>query len=59
MTWHFLPGKDRRIWMACGYSGTSITIARSLPNEVHRCTVVYNPKVHVAGLPMVEKIDCN
>jgi hypothetical protein len=58
MTWHFLPNKDRQIWMSCRYSGTSIAIARSLPNDTRHCSVAYNPKITAAGLPLIEKIDC-
>ena len=58
MIWHFLPNRDRQIWMSCGYSETTVTIAQELPNEISRCSVTYNPKIRVAGLPMIEKIDC-
>ena len=56
-TWHFSQS-SRQIWMACGYSGTAITLAQSLPVKITVCSVIYNVKQRVAGFPLIEKINC-
>ena len=58
-TWRFREQADRRLWMACGYGGTSISLAHELPVETHACTVVYNLRRRVDGLPVIESVSCN
>jgi hypothetical protein len=53
--WTFAPGAH--IWLACGYSGTSVVLSRELPS-VTRCTVLYRRNVTVAGLPQVGRMYC-
>jgi len=47
-----------QIWLACSYSGSNIVLSRALAKGTSKCTVTYNPKETIAGLPVVEKIDC-
>ena len=56
--WRFGTGGSRTIWMTCGYSGTSITLSKSLPVGISSCSVTYNPRQQVAGLPLIEQINC-
>ena len=53
--WTFTPGSH--IWMACGYSGTSIVLSRELP-PVTQCAVLFRRNVTVAGLPQVYRMYC-
>ena len=39
LTWTF--GKEK-IWLACGYSNTTMQLVMSLPNDTKRCKVTYN-----------------
>ena len=57
-TWTFAAKKERPIWLTCSYAGTAVQLARSLPPQTTKCTVVYDPKEHIAGLPAVKKINC-
>jgi hypothetical protein len=57
-TWHFAPERDRQIWMGCSYSGTVITVARGLSNEIKECSVSYDPQVQIDGSAQILKIDC-
>lgn len=57
-TWKFQPQADRRVWMSCSYGATSILIAHELPVETHACTVVYNLRQRVDGLPVIESVSC-
>ena len=55
-TWTFAARKDRPIWLTCSYAGTAVQLARSLPSETTTCTVVYDPKEHIAGLPAIKAL---
>jgi hypothetical protein len=56
-TWKF--GADGRpVWVACRYAWTTVTLARELPRQVRACSVTYNSRESLAGLPVIEKIDC-
>jgi hypothetical protein len=57
-SWELIPNPGRQYWLACGYSGTRVTLARLLPKEVRACTVTYDPKQTVDGLPLIERIAC-
>jgi hypothetical protein len=57
-TWHFSSRADRPIWIACGYAGTAVVLTRMLPPNTNTCSVTYNPRQRIAGLPMIEKIVC-
>jgi len=54
--WKF--GPQSRIWISCSYSGSSIVLSRPLAKGTSKCTVMYIPKQTIAGLPAIEKIDC-
>ncbi len=56
--WHFLPQGDRQIWMACSYASTAIVLAKALPAGISMCSVTYDPLQLVAGMPLIERIDC-
>jgi hypothetical protein len=57
-SWQLTPNAGRQYWLACGYSGTRITLARALPGEIRSCSVTYDPKVTLDGLPSIERIAC-
>ena len=57
-TWTFAAKKERPIWLTCSYAGTVVQLARSLSPQTTNCTVVYDPKEHIAGLPAIKKISC-
>jgi hypothetical protein len=56
--WHFLPRPNREIWIACGYSGTSIVLTKRLAPKTAVCEVTYNPRQRIAGLPVIVSIAC-
>jgi hypothetical protein len=57
-TWDLAPNPGREYWLACGYSGTRVTLARPLAKDLRSCTVTYDPKQTVDGLPSIERIAC-
>lgn len=57
-TWRFGKDSGRRIWMECGYAGTSISMIRELPAGTKTCSVVYETNVRVAGMPRIENMEC-
>lgn len=57
-SWQLIPNAGRQYWLACSYAGTRVTVARALPKELRSCTVTYNAKETVDGLPAIEHIAC-
>jgi hypothetical protein len=57
-SWQLFPNPPRLYWLACIYSGTSITLARPLPKELRTCAVTFDPKQTVDGYPLIERIAC-
>jgi len=57
-SWDLIPNPGRQYWLACGYADTRVTLARPLPKELRTCTVTYDPKVTVDGLPSIERLVC-
>ncbi|MGD0620162.1 MAG: STY0301 family protein [Bryobacteraceae bacterium] len=57
-SWDLTPNPGRQYWLACGYSGTRLTLTRPLAKELRSCTVTYDPKVTVDGLPSIERFAC-
>jgi hypothetical protein len=57
-TWTFAPQKDRSIWLACGYAGTSIQLTKALPSTITTCSVTYDPQQTIDGMPVIKKIAC-
>jgi hypothetical protein len=58
-TWRFSPQSDRRVWMACSYSGTSVSLAQELPAGTRACSVVYDLHQRVDGLPVIKGVSCH
>jgi len=56
-TWTF-AATGRPVWLACSYSGTDIVLRRELPKTIKTCSITYSARDTVAGLPVVEKVDC-
>ena len=56
--WHFTARENRPIWMVCSYSGTSVLLAKSVPQRIASCSVTYNLAQRISGIPMVEKVVC-
>jgi hypothetical protein len=56
-TWNFIA-RDRGVWVACHYDGTSVNLIRELPKQLRTCSVTYKPRQSMSGLPEIEKIDC-
>ncbi|HTD21950.1 MAG TPA: STY0301 family protein [Terriglobales bacterium] len=57
--WHFTANSSPGTWLSCHYSSTSVVLSKGLPASTSECTVTYNPKVSVDGLPEVQKIACH
>jgi hypothetical protein len=57
-TWRFQPRRTEVMWLSCSYSATSVILSKRIAMETTECTVSYNPKVTVAGLPEIQKITC-
>ena len=56
--WNFGLDASRPVYVACRYAWTTVMLQRELPKEVRSCTITYNPRQTIAGLPAIEKIDC-
>jgi hypothetical protein len=56
--WHFKPGQDRQIWLSCSYSRTAVLVTQSLPRKTSTCSVAYDPRQTVAGLPLIVQTTC-
>lgn len=53
LSWTF---NDNEIWMACGYSHTSVQLVQKLSAKIKTCTVTYDSKMSV--FPTVVAIQC-
>jgi hypothetical protein len=49
---------SRSIWVACQYAWTNVVLTRELPKGTRTCSVTYTAGVTIAGLPVIEKVDC-
>lgn len=56
-SWMF-PADGHPIWVTCQYAGTNIVLTRELPRGTRTCSITYNTTVTLAGLPVIEKVDC-
>jgi hypothetical protein len=54
--WRFAPRSE--IWLACSYAATNVVLSRPLPRATSTCRVTYISNQTVAGLPVIEKIQC-
>jgi hypothetical protein len=57
-TWTFAQPKGRAIWLACSYAGTAVQLSRSLPPQITICSITYDAKQQIAGLPVIKRISC-
>jgi hypothetical protein len=48
----------RPVWIACHYAGTGIILQRALPKNTRSCSITYSSRETIAGLPVIEKVDC-
>jgi hypothetical protein len=55
--WSVGAPNERGYWLACGYSSTSLRLAKKLPTA-STCRAVYDRSVTVAGLPSVVSFEC-
>ncbi|MBL8483533.1 MAG: hypothetical protein JNJ60_15150 [Rhodocyclaceae bacterium] len=53
-TWHFANGNET-YWVACGYAGTGVVLARALSKTVDACTVEYDARF---ATPVVMNWSC-
>jgi hypothetical protein len=56
-SWTF-DASGRPIWLACQYAGTNVVLTRELPRGTRTCSITYTAGVTIAGLPVIEKVDC-
>jgi hypothetical protein len=56
-SWTFDAG-GRPVWVACHYSGTDVMLTRELPKTARTCAVTYSARDTIAGLSVIEKVDC-
>jgi hypothetical protein len=56
-SWIF-PAGERPTWVACRYAWTEVVLTRELPKGTRTCSVTYSARESIAGLPVIEKIDC-
>ena len=56
-TWTF-GFVERSIWVTCGYSATDVVLKRELPKTIRTCAITYSTSETIAGLPVIEKVDC-
>jgi hypothetical protein len=48
----------RTVWVACHYAGTGIVLQRELPKNTQSCSLTYSTRETIAGLPVIEKVNC-
>lgn len=56
--WTFAPQAKRGFWLSCAYEATSAVRARQLPPDTRTCSVIYDAKKKIEGLPLILKIAC-
>jgi len=56
-SWTF-EASGRPIWVACRYSSTDAVLTRELPKNIRTCLITYATTETIAGLPVIEKVDC-
>lgn len=54
--WRF--ARQVETWLACSYAGTNVVLSRRLPRATSICRVTYISNQTIAGLPAIEKIEC-
>jgi hypothetical protein len=53
--WRFAPRSE--IWLACSYAATNVVLSRPIA-KASTCRVTYNSNETIAGLPAIERIEC-
>jgi hypothetical protein len=48
----------RPVWVACHYAGTGIILQREFPRNTNSCSITYSTRETIAGLPVIEKVNC-
>jgi hypothetical protein len=48
----------RPAWLACHYAGAGIVLQRELPKNTRSCSITYSTRETIAGLPVIEKVNC-
>jgi hypothetical protein len=46
--WKFAPVRERALWLACGYRGTSSTVTQELPAATSQCKASYKGNTPVS-----------
>jgi hypothetical protein len=46
------------IWLSCSYMSTTVVLSRRIAAGIRECTVTYDPKLTVVGMPEVRGITC-
>ena len=53
--WSFGQGGDHGTWLTCAYQGTSMALAKRLPDRTRRCEVRYDTSV---SPPLAKAVAC-
>ena len=56
--WNFSADASRPTYIECRYAGTNVTLQRQLTKGIRSCRITYNPRETIAGLAVIEKLDC-
>jgi hypothetical protein len=48
----------RPVWVTCHYAGTGVVLQRELARNTHSCSLTYSTRETIAGLPVIEKVNC-
>jgi hypothetical protein len=54
----FFEGKPEDKASLAPDSGTNVVLTRELPRSTRSCSITYTTGVTLAGLPVIEKVDC-
>lgn len=55
-SWTF--GANSSTWVACRYAATDVLLTRELPKTIRTCSIVYSTRDTIAGMPVIEKVEC-
>lgn len=55
--WTF-AASARSTWVSCQYAGTDIVLRRELLRSTRACSITYSTNESIAGLPVIEKVEC-
>jgi hypothetical protein len=56
-SWTF-GASERSTWVTCRYAATDVVLKRELPKAIKTCSITYEANETIAGLPVIEKVDC-